>query len=153
MLRFRRSRCNFWSALTSGYAILVYAIILLLIVGAIIISIILGETRPPEILRLKGGAATDDTGGNREEKGIRIISFAAVTQSSASASPPPHAIYAETNFSTDCHVLLTPGRKAVFLAAAKLNFRTISGLSLLFRKNPILRTRIYIRPNLPAFWT
>ena len=73
--------CNFWSALTSGYAILVYAIILLLIVGAIIISIILGETRPPEILRLKGGAATDDTGENRAEKGIRFDGLSKLDES------------------------------------------------------------------------
>ncbi|MDE7453895.1 MAG: hypothetical protein K2N22_05750 [Clostridia bacterium] len=42
-----------WSALSSGYAILVYAIILLLIVGGIVVWIMVGNVKPPEVLHIK----------------------------------------------------------------------------------------------------
>ncbi len=45
-----------WSALSSGYAILVYAIILLLIVGGIVVWIMVGNVKPPEVLHIKSGS-------------------------------------------------------------------------------------------------
>ncbi|MDE6613248.1 MAG: AAA family ATPase [Clostridia bacterium] len=52
---------KFWNALTSGYAIAVYLIIILIIVGIIIAALIFGSGKTPNVLKIKNSEFKGET--------------------------------------------------------------------------------------------